>query len=216
MIMGLLFATISTSSYFISIALHYAFAIVCTFVAYCTSNYISMDSRSSFATTLSSLASFCTVCASTKWCSSASSSSDSLMHIKSLDVTPSLIYFLAHQHHLLLHKISTINVPVVSMSWIIVYANCIFSLYAFLSAHSKDDDECSSNLIASGWIFNILLSAFLNSFSNFVLFNNSTSSSYLRLCSLLCASFSLAICYSFSIALFALILLWNPKLQKCT
>jgi hypothetical protein len=35
------------------------------------------------------------------------------------------------------------------------------------------------------------------------------------LCSLLCASFFLPIRYSFSIALFAFILLWTPKLRKC-
>jgi hypothetical protein len=37
-----------------------------------------------------------------------------------------------------------------SISWIIIYANCIFSLYVFLSAHSKDDEECGGDYIANG------------------------------------------------------------------
>jgi hypothetical protein len=53
-----------------------------------------------------------------------------------------------------------------------------------------------------------------HSSSTYVFLNNSTSSSCFCLCSLLYASFSLAICYSFSIALCTLILLWTPKLQK--
>ncbi len=52
--------------------------------------------------------------------------------------------------------------------------------------------------------------------STSVLFNNSASSSYLRLCSLLCTSFSFDILCSFSITLSALILLWTPKFWKCT
>jgi hypothetical protein len=84
--------------------------------------------------------SFCIVCASTKWCSSASFSSDSSRHTRSIDVVPSHVYSLACQRCLLLRKNSTSNVPIVSMSWIIVYVNCIFTLYAFLSAHSKDDE----------------------------------------------------------------------------
>jgi hypothetical protein len=57
-----------------------------------------MDRCSSFATTFSSLASFYTLCASTKCCSLISSSSDSSMHTKSTNVAPSHVYFLAHQH----------------------------------------------------------------------------------------------------------------------
>ncbi len=52
--------------------------------------------------------------------------------------------------------------------------------------------------------------------STFVFLNNSSSSSCLHLCSLLCASFSLDIHRSFSITFFALILLWIPKLKKFT
>jgi len=55
---------------------------------------------------------------------------------------------------------------------------------------------------------------FLNSSSTFVFFNNFASSSYLYLCSLLCTSFSFAICCSFLITLSAFIFLWIPKLWK--
>jgi hypothetical protein len=50
---------------------------------------------------------------------------------------------------LLLFKNSNINVLVVSMSWIIVCTNCIFTLYVFPSTHSKDD-ECGGDLTANG------------------------------------------------------------------
>jgi hypothetical protein len=112
---------------------------------------------SSCKTTFSSLASNCIVYASTKWHSSASSSFDSSMHTRSIDVTPSHVCSLARQHRLLLRKNLTTNVSVVSMSWIIVCTKYIFTLYIFPSAHSKDDDECSSNLTTNSWIFNIHL-----------------------------------------------------------
>jgi len=63
------------------------------------------------------------------------------MHIGSIGAILGPVCFLACQRRLLLHKKSTIDVLVVSMSSIIIYAHYIFSLYAFLSAHSKDDDE---------------------------------------------------------------------------
>jgi hypothetical protein len=85
-----LFTIIFASHYSISIALHCAFVIICTSMSCCTFNCIYVDSCSFFATTFSSIAPFYTVYASTKWCSSTSSSSDSLMHTKSIDVTPSL------------------------------------------------------------------------------------------------------------------------------
>jgi len=72
------------------------------------------------------------------------------MHIKSIDVALSPVYFLTHQHHLLLHKNSSANVPVVSMSRIIVYANYIFSLYVFPSTHFEDVDECGGDLTTNG------------------------------------------------------------------
>ncbi len=67
----LLFATTSNSCLSISIALHCAFAIACTYVACYTSTCTSMDSCSSISTTFSSLASFCIVYASTKCYSTA-------------------------------------------------------------------------------------------------------------------------------------------------
>jgi hypothetical protein len=115
-------------------------------VACYTINCTFVNNYSSCATTLSSLVSFCTIYASIKWCSLTSSSSNSPMHTKSIDVAPSPICSLAHQCHLLLRKNSTTDVPIVFMSWIIVYTNCIFTLYAFPSAHSKDDDECDDDL----------------------------------------------------------------------
>jgi hypothetical protein len=109
-------------------------------MACCTFNYTFVNNCSSCATTFSSLASFYTVCASTKWCSLVSSSFDSLMHTRSIEV------------------------PLNFMSWIIICTNYIFTLYAFPFAHSKDDDECGDDLLANGWIFNIpSLSTLLNS-----------------------------------------------------
>ncbi len=99
------------------------------------------------------------------------------------------------------------------MSWFIVNTNYIFWLHAYPFSHSKDDDECSNNLITNGWIFSMpSLYALLNSSFTFVLPNNSASSSCLHMCSLLCASFSLVILYNFSMAVSALILVWTPKL----
>jgi len=66
MIMHFFLATTSVSCCPISIALHYASAIVCTFMACCTINCTFVDRCSSCATTFSSFASFCTVYASTK------------------------------------------------------------------------------------------------------------------------------------------------------
>jgi hypothetical protein len=115
-------------------------------VSCCTSTCTSMDSCCSTATTFSSLSSFYTIYASTKCCSTPLSSFDFSMNIGSIDVAPGLVYSFAHQCHLLLLENSTANVPVVSMSWIIVYTNYIFSLYAFLFANSKDDDEFGGDL----------------------------------------------------------------------
>jgi hypothetical protein len=72
------------------------------------------------------------------------------MNIGSTDVAPSSLCFLTHQCLLLLCKNSIVDVPIVYMFQIIICANCSFSLYAFLSAHSEDDDECGGNFIANG------------------------------------------------------------------
>jgi hypothetical protein len=59
------------------------------------------------------------------------------------------------------------------------------------------------------------LSTLLNSSSASIFLNNFASSSYLRLCSLLFASFSFTIFCIFSIALPTLMLLWTLELKKC-
>jgi hypothetical protein len=175
MIVCLRFATTSTSHYSISINLCCASTIVCTYVACYIVNYTSMNKCSSCVTMFSSIDS-CTICASTKWCSSTLFSFNSSMHAKSIDVAPSHVCSLACQRHLLLRKNSTTYFPVVFMSLIIVYANYIFSLYAFLSTHSKDN-ECNYDLIANKWIFKTYsFYVLLNSSSIYVFFNNSTSS----------------------------------------
>jgi hypothetical protein len=84
-----------------------------------------MDSCCSTATTFSSLTSFYTIYTSTKFCSTPLSSSNSSKSTRSIDVALGLIYSFAHQCCLLLPKNSTKNVPIVSMSWIIVYINYI-------------------------------------------------------------------------------------------
>ncbi len=89
-------------------------------------------------------------------------------------------------------KNSITNLLVIFISWNIIYANCIFSLYAFPSTHSEDDDECDGDLTANGWIFNTPSHfALVNSSFTSILFNNFASSSCLCLCSLLYASFPL-------------------------
>jgi hypothetical protein len=113
-----------------------------------------VDGYTSASTMFSSFTSICAICASTKCYSTTSSSSYSSMNTKSIDVAFGPICSLAHQCFILVHKNSTLDVPIISMSWIITYTNNIFSLYAFPFAHSKDDDECNGNLIANGWIFN--------------------------------------------------------------
>jgi len=204
----ILFATTSNSRLSISIALPCVFAIACTYVNYCTSTYTFVDGCTCASTTFSSLASFYT---STKCYSVVSFSPNSSMNIGSTNVAPSLIYFLTHQCLLLLCKNSTIDVLVVPISWIIVYANCIFSLYTFPSTYSKDDDECDDDLTTNSWIFNTpSCSTILNSSFAFI-FLNDFASSCLRLCSIFYTSFSfstfLYAFYSFSIIPFAFMLM---------
>jgi len=164
----------------------------------------------------SSLVSFSIVYSSTKCCSTLLSSSDSSMNIRSIDVAFSPICSFGHQCFLLMCKNSTIDVLVVFMSSTIIYANCVFSLYAFPFTHSDHDDECGGKLKTNGWIFNTpSLFVILDSFFTFFLLNNFASSSYFCLCSFLYVSFSLAIFCNFSIPLFVIILLQTTKFQKC-
>ncbi len=189
MIAHLRFITTSNSHLSISIALCYAFAIASTFVDCCISTCTSMDGCISASTMLSSLASVFVIYASTKCYSTTSSSSNSSMNIRSTNVIPSHVYSLARQPFYFCTKTQTADVLVVFMSWIIVGTKYIFSLYAFPSAHFKDDDECNNNLIANNWIFNMpSFSTLFNSSSTYVFLNNSTSSSSLRFCSLFYAS----------------------------
>jgi hypothetical protein len=109
----LLFTTASNSCLSISITLCCAFVIAYTSMDFCT-----------FASkTFSSPASVYVVYASRKFYSTASSSYDSLMNIGSTDVTLGPICFHAHQLLLLLHKISTVDVLVLYVSWMIICAN---------------------------------------------------------------------------------------------
>jgi hypothetical protein len=112
----LLFATAFDSHLLISIALHCAFAITCTFVDYCTSTCTFIDSCTSTSMTFSSFVSFYVVCSYTKCCSIASSSFDSSMNIGSIDVILGHVCFLTHQLLLLLCKNSTTNVPILYIS----------------------------------------------------------------------------------------------------
>jgi hypothetical protein len=64
--------------------------------------------------------------------------------------------------HLCKNSIS--DVLVLYISWIIIYANCIFSLYTLPSSHFEDDGECGGDLTTNGWIFNTP--------SHYVLFNS--------------------------------------------
>jgi hypothetical protein len=79
-------------------------------VACCTFNCTFVDRCFSFATTFSSLASFCIVYASTKCSSVASFSFNSSMHIGSTNATLGPIYSLIHQCRLLLRKNLVANV----------------------------------------------------------------------------------------------------------
>ncbi len=84
------------------------------------STYIFVD-RCYFASTMFSFASLCTIYASPKCYSIASSSFDSSMNIKSINVAFGFVCFLARQHFLLMCKKSTIDVLIVSMFQIIVW-----------------------------------------------------------------------------------------------
>jgi hypothetical protein len=147
---SLLFVTTSNSHLLIFIAFRCVFAITYTSVDYYASTCTSMDSCTSVSMTFSSLVSFCAINVSTKCYSTSLSSFDYSINTESIDVALSLVYSLAHQCLLLLHKNSTTNVLVVSISWIIICTNYIFSLYTFPFAHSEDDDECDGDLTTNG------------------------------------------------------------------
>jgi hypothetical protein len=112
----LLFVIAFNSHLSISIALQCAFVI----------SYTSMDSCISASTKFSSLVSFYTICASTKCCSIALSSSNSSMNTKFTNVAIAFVYFFRHQCILLLYK--KLNYRCSSCIYImIVCTNYIFS-----------------------------------------------------------------------------------------
>jgi hypothetical protein len=94
--------------------------------------YISMDGCTFIVIMFSSLASIFILYASTNFYSTTLSSSNYSMNIGSINVAPGLIYAFACQCFLLLHKNSTANVPVWSISWIIVYEIISFHCMFFL------------------------------------------------------------------------------------
>jgi hypothetical protein len=70
--------------------------------------------------------SVCIACASTNCCSTASSSFNSSFNTKSTNVAPGPSYSLARQLLLRLHKNLSTYVPVLYISKIIIFINCIF------------------------------------------------------------------------------------------
>ncbi len=92
-ITNLFLATASNSHHSISIALCRASTITYTFVLCRTSICTFVDNCCFDAIMLSSLASFCTIYASIKCCSTTLSSFNSSMNTRSTNVTPSLVYF---------------------------------------------------------------------------------------------------------------------------
>ncbi len=116
MIARLLFATTSDSHLSIFIGLCCPFAITYTSMDYYTATYTFVDGCIFAPTMFSSLTSVCAIYASTKCYSTTLSSSNFSMNIGSTNVIPSLVYFLARQPLLLMHKNSTANVLVVFMS----------------------------------------------------------------------------------------------------
>ncbi len=160
------------------------------------------------------LVSVCAACASTNCCSTTLFSSNFSMNIKSTNFVLGHVCAFACQCLLLMCKNSTSDVPIWSISWIIICANCIFSLYTFLFAHSEDDEECNDDHTTNNWIFSTPCSVLHNSSLISFFLNNSTSSSCLRLCSLFYVSFPFVIVCSFLIALSTLMFLWSLELQK--
>ncbi len=99
----LLFATTSNSFLSISIALCYTSIIAYTSMDCCTSTYTLVDSCISASTTFSSPTSFCVIYVSTKCCSIASSSFDSSMNTRSINVVLGFVFSLTCKRLMLLH-----------------------------------------------------------------------------------------------------------------
>jgi hypothetical protein len=110
-----LFVITFDSCRLISIALRCGSTITYTFVSCCTSTCTFVDSYCFVTMTFFSLPSLYIVYASTKCCCTISSSSNFSMNTKSINVPPSPIYSFACQRHLLMRKISIVDVPIISM-----------------------------------------------------------------------------------------------------
>jgi len=160
----------------------------------------------------SSPTSIYSLCASTKCCSIAFSSSDSSMNTRSTNVAPGRVCFLACQLLLLLRK--KLNYRCSNSIYIVNYYLCKLHLLIICFSFCTFQRWWMRCRPHSQWLN--IQRAFFICFSTFVFLNNSASSSCLHLCSLLCTSFSFDIIYNFSITLFTLMLLWTPKLWKCT
>jgi hypothetical protein len=200
-IMHLLCTTTFDSCISISITPSYVSINACT----------SMDGCISTSMKFSSLLFVYVACASINCCFIVLSSFYSSINTRSTDVAHGLVSSLAPISLLVLRKNSITYVIVLFILWIIIFANYIFSLYAFPSIH-YEDDEYGGDLIANGWILNTpSCSTFRNSsyvfFFSTIPFPPPVS---------IRASFSFAILYSFSIIVSTLMLLWTLKLKKCS
>jgi hypothetical protein len=106
----------------------------------------SMDGCTPTSNTSSSSTSLCATYVLTNCCFTPSYSSESSMFIESINVALSPPYTLEFQPLLRLRENSIIDVLVLYISWIIVCANYIFSLYTLPFSHFEDDGECSDDL----------------------------------------------------------------------
>ncbi len=117
----------------------------CTSIDICTF----VDGYTPTLNIFSSSTSFYIAYVLTNCCYTPSSSSDSSMFTESTNVAPGLACTFELQPLLHLHKNSNAYVPILYISWIIVCANCIFSLYGLPSSHLKNDGECGDKFIAN-------------------------------------------------------------------
>jgi hypothetical protein len=176
--------------------------------------YTSIDGCTPTSNMLSSFASFYIACASIDYYSTPSSSSNSSMYTRSIDVILGHACSLELQPLICLCKNSTIDVLILYIFWIIICAHCIFSMYDLLHILKMMVNIATTlppmakySKLQHVLLFSTLLLFFFNSFF---------SSSYLCLCSLFCTSFSFATLYNFSIMFSTLMFLWIPELWKHT
>jgi hypothetical protein len=134
MISCLFFVIVSNSCFSISITLCCVSTIAYTFVDCCTFTYTSIDRYTSTSITFSSPTSFCVVYSSIKCSSTTSSSSDFSLNTGFNNLARGPICSLAHQLFLFLCKNLIVDVPILYISWIIVYTNAS-SHYMFLLLH---------------------------------------------------------------------------------